>query len=355
MNKHPFLKSLAATALAIVSTAAASALAGQEQPEAKKAPAPQPSALEKRLDFLPSAVIEAGDKKISKAEFIALIWPHQAALLQLSDQDLKAALKKLADGALDRMALMKAIEKDVQKPAADLVKEDFDSKMKALSKEEAEAFEKRIEAEGKTVDSYRDELASEANAQEAVAISQWIARSLAPKVNLEDAEIEKFFKDNQPLFQLPETVAVSHILVTPRLKTGDDQAEADAAALSKAQEILAKIKDGADFGKLAEEFSDCPSGKAAKGSLGEFAKDGQMVKEFEDAAFAAKPGLLPSPIKTVFGYHIVYVTGRNAARSLDLDAAKPYIVHTLKLYHIEALLKEAVQKEKEALKGKINF
>jgi len=354
MSKHPFLKSLALTAA--LASSLATGFAAQEQSEAKKTPETQPGPLEKRLEFLPPIVIEAGDKKLSKAEFIAMIWPRQSELLQLSDQDLKAALKKLADGALDRIALMNIIARDAQKPAADLVKEDFDSKMKALSKEEAEAFEKRIEAEGKTVDSYRDELASEANAQEAVSISSWIASSLVPKVKLEDAEIEKFYKDNQPLFQLPETVAVRHILITPRLKTGADQAEADAAALAKAQEILSKLKDGADFGKLAEEYSDCPSGKASKGRLGEFAKDGQMVKDFEDAAFAAaKPGLLPSPVKTVFGYHIVELTGRNAARSLDLDAAKPYIVYTLKLYHVEALLKEAVQKEKEALKGKINF
>ena len=73
---------------------------------------------------------------------------------------------------------------------------------------------------------------------------------------------------------------------------------------SQAMDIIDKLKAGADFKELARQYSTCPSRKRG-GSLGEFGR-GQMVKEFEQAAFALKPGEITwEPVKTKFGYHII--------------------------------------------------
>ena len=87
-------------------------------------------------------------------------------------------------------------------------------------------------------------------------------------------------------------VRASHILVSK---------------LSQATGLLERIRGGEVFEKLAQEFSQCPSGKRG-GDLGFFAK-GQMVKEFETAAFALKIGEVSDPVKTQFGYHIIKRTG----------------------------------------------
>ena len=76
----------------------------------------------------------------------------------------------------------------------------------------------------------------------------------------------------------------------------------------KAKWIYDQIKKGGDFEKLAKEYSDCPS-KANGGDLGYFGK-GQMVGEFETAAFSMKEGEISKPVKTQFGYHIIKVTGK---------------------------------------------
>lgn len=70
-----------------------------------------------------------------------------------------------------------------------------------------------------------------------------------------------------------------------------------------AEDVIKKIQEGNSFESLAKAFSDCPSG-AEGGDLGEFSR-GQMVKPFEDAAFALKPGEISGPVRTQFGYHII--------------------------------------------------
>lgn len=101
-----------------------------------------------------------------------------------------------------------------------------------------------------------------------------------------------------------EQVAASHILLAfkgaERSKATRDEKEAKKLA----DEFLAKIRKGEDFGKLAAEHSDCPSGKSKNGSLGEF-KHGVMAKEFENTAFSLKVGEISGVIKTPFGYHII--------------------------------------------------
>ncbi len=74
--------------------------------------------------------------------------------------------------------------------------------------------------------------------------------------------------------------------------------------LSQALKILEELEKGADFGKLARQYSTCPSGKRG-GNLGSFGR-GQMVKPFEQAAFALKVGeTTKEPMKTQFGYHVI--------------------------------------------------
>lgn len=87
---------------------------------------------------------------------------------------------------------------------------------------------------------------------------------------------------------MSEKIEASHILV-------DHQHEID--------DLKKKLAEGTSFEQLAEDFSNCPSGKQG-GSLGAFGK-GMMVKPFEDAAFALEVGATSDTVKTQFGYHLI--------------------------------------------------
>ncbi|XWN32800.1 MAG: peptidylprolyl isomerase [Devosia sp.] len=104
-----------------------------------------------------------------------------------------------------------------------------------------------------------------------------------------------------------EQVTASHILVPEE---------------EKAKELIAQIEAGGDFAKLAEEHSQDPGSARRGGSLGEFGR-GQMVKPFEDAAFALGEGeYTKEPVQSRFGWHIIRVDGKSTQEAPTFDAAQ---------------------------------
>lgn len=104
-----------------------------------------------------------------------------------------------------------------------------------------------------------------------------------------------------------EQVHARHILISvPQ----DAAAEDDQVALAKAISITQQLRDGADFAALAAQYSDDTSNAASGGDLGFFGK-GQMVQEFEEAAFALGIDEISDPVRSQFGYHIIQVLETN--------------------------------------------
>lgn len=103
------------------------------------------------------------------------------------------------------------------------------------------------------------------------------------------------------------TVSASHILLMYAGSMRSTATRSKDDALSQIQDLKTQIDGGADFAELARENSDCPSGQDG-GALGTFTK-GQMVKEFEDAAFTLEVGATSDVVETDFGYHLIQRTG----------------------------------------------
>ncbi len=140
-----------------------------------------------------------------------------------------------------------------------------------------------------------------------------------------DEDAKKFYDENPRNFQQPEQVQASHILIKVDEKADDATKK---AAKAKCEDLLKKVKAGGDFAALAKENSDCPS-KERGGDLGMFGK-GQMVKPFEDAAFALKVGDVSDIVETQFGYHIIKVMDKKEAKTESFADSKSKIVQYLK-------------------------
>lgn len=115
-------------------------------------------------------------------------------------------------------------------------------------------------------------------------------------------------------------VRASHILLKPSGSTKADTAK----TIAEAKELMAKIKKGESFEKLAREKSQDPGSAASGGDLNWFGR-GRMVKPFEEACFKAKVGELIGPVQTQFGIHIIKVTGRESREFKGIELTKKIV------------------------------
>jgi peptidyl-prolyl cis-trans isomerase C len=102
---------------------------------------------------------------------------------------------------------------------------------------------------------------------------------------------------------MADQVRASHILLMYQGSERSTATRSKSEAQQQIQQILTQVQGGADFGELAGQHSDCPSGKRG-GDLGAFGR-GQMVGAFEDTAFGLGVGATSGVIETPFGYHII--------------------------------------------------
>jgi len=119
----------------------------------------------------------------------------------------------------------------------------------------------------------------------------------------------------------------------------------------QAEELLVKLQGGADFIAIAKEFSIEPGAKDSGGDLGFFAK-GAMVKPFEDAAFALKPGEISGIVETEFGFHIIKCEGVKTLLDLETDGTTPEELKIQRDSIISGMVDTEFNKQVDAFKAK---
>ena len=194
-------------------------------------------------------------------------------------------------------------DKDIEEQ----VKNQYES-YEAQYSQNGQSFDEVLENYGyKNADEFKDEL--RLSFQRAKAIDDYI------KDNISDKEIKKYYDETYA-----GEISAKHILISTN-SMSEDEAE------KKAKDLIKQLNDGADFSTLAKENSDDPGSKENGGDLGYFGK-GQMVKEFEEAAYNLKVDeYTKEPVKTSYGYHIILKTGEK--KKTSLKKAKENIIETL--------------------------
>jgi len=138
---------------------------------------------------------------------------------------------------------------------------------------------------------------------------------LEASVNPTDADLQRMYNQNISQFRIPETVKVRHILLMTEGKPPSD----DAKIKAQADDLLKQVKAGANFGELVKKYSEDPGSKDKGGEYS--VVRGQMVPEFEQAAFTLKNGE-SEVVKTKYGYHVVQVLQHDQARVKPFEEAK---------------------------------
>jgi peptidyl-prolyl cis-trans isomerase D len=168
----------------------------------------------------------------------------------------------------------------------------------------------------------------------------------ATAVSVTDREIERYYQQNSSRYESPEQVDASHILF--KIGPGVDE----EAVRKKAESVLAEAKAGADFAELARKNSEDTSAENG-GGLGLFGR-GQMVPEFEEAAFALQDGEVSDLVRTTYGFHIIKLNRKQEPFVRPLEAVRDEIRSTITQEKARDAMDGAVQSASEKLRASGN-
>ena len=165
--------------------------------------------------------------------------------------------------------------------------------------------------------------------EDAALASLWQAQ-VAPRININEQEIDVFLKSPEGRNLPQQTVLVSE-WQTSHILARIDGSQTDALAQQKINTLYNDLQKGADFKKLAATYSDDTGSATQNGSLG-WVKEGEMVAEFEQVMKTTEAGDYSTPFRSQFGWHILKVDNK---RELDVstqarrDAAKEILFNRI--------------------------
>ncbi|HEX7652490.1 MAG TPA: peptidylprolyl isomerase [Verrucomicrobiae bacterium] len=184
--------------------------------------------------------------------------------------------------------------------------------------ESPEAFQRQLKLSGLTEQELQSKLQQETVAKQA------LKRELA--INITTGAIQTYYSNHAAAFEEPEKAHVRHIL----LMTIDPATRSPlstntvAAKRKQIEDLLKRAKGTDDFSALAKEFSEDTSTKINGGELPAFSR-GEMVPEFEAAAFNLSAGQISDVVQSMYGFHIIKLIDKTAAKKFGLNEQIPQI------------------------------
>lgn len=292
-----------------------------------------------------TVLVTVDDQKITVADLNKELEQPQLKMLAESLKEDPETLMTFKGSVLaskiDNELLLKAAKSSPAYNAQDIKKE-FDSLVE--QKGGRKKIEEMLSPYGMSWERFENDTMNH------LIVQRYLDKDLLKSVSISDAELKKAFDADPEQYATPETVRARHILISTPEEATPQQVE---AAKKKAEEVRAKaVAPGADFAKLASEYSDDTASKEDGGDLGDFER-GMMVPEFEKAAFDLKVGEISEPIKTDFGFHIIKVEAHTPAGKPDFAASKEKIRANLLAQAQEKAVSERLADLRKG--AKINF
>ncbi len=313
----------------------------------------QEDAKPKRLDnsalFADEVLATGKGVEIKRSQLDAAITGLNSSLAatgQSMPQIGRAAIesKVLDQLVFTRLLLNHGTPEERQKATAEADKYIADAKVKLSS---PEAFNRRIESLGMTVESFRT------RAHEDALKKLVVDREVAAKVTISDEVAKKYYEDNPKRFEQPETVHVIHILLTTvdpttRQDLSEERQKEKKETINK---LLVRARGGEDFSKLVKDYSEDPGSKERGGEY--IFTRGQMDPEFESAAFALEVNQISEVVVTRFGYHIIKVLEKTPAKKLAYAEISERLKEELRSEEVVKQLPDYYEKLKKEAEVKI--
>ena len=272
--------------------------------------------IEDAVKDLPENLAEYNGKIFTKQNFTDMLkkqFPDGKLPAGVTAAVVRQQAPQIVQSMVREVLLIDAMDKAGVKPSAQLVKDIWNRQIQSFTAEDRQYLDQYLASQNITLEQFIQRQSENPQLQQQAAMQIFLERDVVANVPAAtEAEALAYYNSNKAQFT--------------QERVGDAE---KAAALAKANEIAAQLKaDPAKFTELAAANSTCPS-KEQGGVLGAFSK-GQMVPEFENAAFALEVGKISDPVETQFGYHIIRRDASVAGDPASIRAAHILIAPTPK-------------------------
>ncbi len=267
----------------------------------------------------------------SQVQTVIQQYASQGVVLQ--DNDMAQVRSKVIDNLVGQELLFQ----DAVKKGMSVSDEEISSQMEAIKKQfkDDQEYENALNSQGITEEFLKEDLKMN------LLLNKYIEQTFKPQVKVTDEDDAAFYGQNPQYFSQSEQIRASHILIQVK-EDADDAAKAEAR--KKIETVQKRLSNGEEFSDLAREVSEGPSSTNG-GDLGFFGR-GQMVKPFEDAAFALKKGQISGIVETQFGYHLIKLTDKKEAGLVPYEKVKGQIHDHLFQTKLGNIIQEYIEKLK---------
>jgi parvulin-like peptidyl-prolyl isomerase len=312
-------------------------------------------------DLPGDVVVQVGGTDITQAQLDerTAVFEQQYAGQTPSKEDDPDGYKEFQLRVLDymvmyEMGLQKAASLNLEVPDVTVTEADVQAEIDTIlndyySGDQAQ-FDEALAAQNMTLDELKSAYQASMRYEKEGAFLQSVYDEVTKDITtVPDDELAAYYEEHKADYFVDETRTVRHILISPEAEASDDtsttsttassgagdttstepttttaaeptQADWDAA-LATAEEVRTELADGGDWTVIAAEYSDDPGTKDSGGDLG-VVQRGEMVTEFEDSVFSLSLNEISQPVKTIYGYHVIQVTGISEAKQQTLDEVK---------------------------------
>jgi len=287
-------------------------------------------------------LVDVGGAKLTVAEADRQVMAMLGSKAgQIPPAQMESLMGRFRQQAVQGFVVRTLLSQEADKRKLAVSEQDIDAELALIKTRlpEGKTLEDILKSEGMTLAQLRSDLAAK------LRIDMLLRTEVPTNGVVSDEEVAKFYNEQKDRFLQPETVQARHILI--KVDATDD-AKAKAGKKAKIEDIRKQLVAGGDFAKLALANSDCPS-KERGGDLGAFPR-GQMVKEFEDAAFSQATNAIGPVVETQFGFHIIQVMDHQAAKTNSLEEVKPRLAEHLKQKQQMEVFEKLIERLKKETK-----
>ena len=244
-------------------------------------------------------------------------WSHPLeAEIQTEDRlERRERIQEVFRKVLDRIIEEKLIEQEAKKSGIKVTGKEIESAVedvKQKNKINQEVLEKALAAEGLTLEAFKKDL------ERRILRSKLVSSAVKLEQKAGEKELIEFFQNNLNHYRVNESYRPAHILF---LIPHDATPEQIRGIRKKSQKVLERIKEGADFTKMAMEYSEDTSSRKEGGDLGYFRK-GELLPALEKEAIRLQVGEVRGLIRTELGFHILKLLDRKGGEPPPFEEIK---------------------------------